>query len=243
MTINIQETQAIVDRWRPEYVERAAHVESELTQLFQEAVTTEEPHDLLEHGGVSKSLPYIAMRSEEFEHRIVLFLYSEQFDDKFAGTILSPDEPYRAGDPTPRAVFERKVARLGKIFEPFVLLTDSLTRHYVAALMQGRHGSELPLIWDVPTPAEEETGVSDFAMWWTSFQYLCEISKAIFAYGGFSQEFSNELAYVCGKTHLRRRLLWLTQDLDMYFPDNDTVTWPATDMATVLAEIEDRSAE
>ena len=72
MTINIQETQAIVDRWRPEYVERAAHVESELTQLFQEAVTTEEPHDLLEHGGVSKSLPYIAMRSEEFEHRIVL---------------------------------------------------------------------------------------------------------------------------------------------------------------------------
>jgi hypothetical protein len=67
-----------MDRWRPDYVQRAALAETELTQLFQEAVMTENSDDLIKHGGVSKSLSYIAKQAEQLEHRIVLFLYSEQ---------------------------------------------------------------------------------------------------------------------------------------------------------------------
>jgi len=233
--------QEIMNRWRPAYVERASALEADLAQLFQDAITKETPGDLTKHGGVSSSLTYLRSRAKEREDQLVLFLYSGHFDPEVASDLLNPDKPYRVGDPTPREIFEHKISRLQEVFEPFVLLTDTLAGHFVAALMQGRHGSDLPLIWDVPTYDEAETGYSPHALWWTSFQYLCEISTAIFAYGGYSREFRHELNYVVGRPHLKRRLLWLDQDLNMYFPDDDTVTWPGNEVAEALAEAQRRS--
>jgi hypothetical protein len=53
----------------------------------------------------------------------------------------------------------------------------------VYALLQGRHGVDLPLVWDVPVPDEESTGIPAHAMWWVNFQYLCEVATGIVAYG------------------------------------------------------------
>lgn len=236
------QVQEIMSRWRTGYVARASVLETELAALFQEALLKEAPGDMTKHGEVSSSLTYLSSRATKRRDQLVIFLYSGNFDPEVARELVNPDQPYRRGDPTPREIFEHKVSRLDTVFEPFVLMTDTFAKHYVAALMQGRRGSDLPLIWDVPTPDESETGYSSHAMWWTNFQYLCEISSAIFAYGGFTREFRDELTYIIGKPHLKRRLLWLDQDLQMYFADDDTVTWPADKVADALAEARRRSA-
>lgn len=233
--------QEIMNRWRPDYVERASVLEADLRKLFQEAITKETPGDLIKHGGVSSSLTFLRSRVKERKDQIVLFLYSGHYDPDVAKELFNLDKTYREGNPTPREICEEKIRRLKEVFEPFVLLTDTLAGHFVAALMQGRYGSDLPLIWDVPIYDEAETGFSPHALWWTSFQYLCEISTAIFVYGGCSREFKHEIEYVLGNTHLKRRALWLDQELHMYFPDEDNVTWSAKEVAKAIAEVQRRS--
>jgi hypothetical protein len=217
-------------------------LEAELAQLFQSAMAKEAHGDLIKHGGVSSSLDYLRSVAREHDYKLVLFLYSGHFDPEVARELVNVDKPYREGDPTPREIFEHKVSRIPVVFEPFVLMTDTLAGYYVAALMQGHHGAGLPLIWDVPVHDQATTGYSSFALWWTTFQYLCEIAAAIFTYGGFSREYRNEQNYVFSKPHLVRRLLWLDQDLRTYFPDDETVTWSATDVAKAIEAAKRRSA-
>ena len=77
--MNDDNVMEIMDRWRPGYVERASAIESELAQLFQEALKKEMPGDIKKQGGVSSSLTYLHSCAKERDYKLVLFLYSGHF--------------------------------------------------------------------------------------------------------------------------------------------------------------------
>ncbi|MHA2402333.1 MAG: hypothetical protein ACXADH_05015 [Candidatus Kariarchaeaceae archaeon] len=240
MDLGNQEANKLYARWLPAYVKRAAEVEGAIGDLFTKAFEQEKPGDLTKNQGVTTSLEYLKEQRKIFPHAIILFLYSSRYDQKTMDELLDQETVKAAlpDDLTPREIFERKAARLDKNFTLFTLLADSLAYHYVLALMGGDDRPDLPLVWELPVKDEKETGYSPHAMWWINFQYACEVSRAIVDYGGFTDPHSNELIYIRGHQHLSRKLLWLDQDLNLFFPDNPDESWAPDEIGKVLNSLQ-----
>jgi hypothetical protein len=237
-------TDEIFERWLTGYVPRAEVVERDLGALFQEAMCHEVPGAITANQGVTTSLHFLRERRETLPHPILLFIYSSQFDLQLADELLDP-AAVKAAIPeglTAQEVFDRKAEKLERVFKAFVLSADVAAQHYVAALMASGKAPELPLVWQVPAEDEAKTGFPSNAMWWTTFQFLCEVARAIVIYGGFTRHLFDELQYVRGTPHLRGRVLWLDQDMNLFFPDRLDEQWSVKDLRALLEKVEQIAA-
>jgi hypothetical protein len=236
------ESDAIADldaAWLADYGRRAHVVEHELAMMFQKALAREVPAEIDMIRRKTASILYLRRRRRTFAHRIVLFTYSSRFDSAVADRLLDP-QTVKAALPeglSAQAMFERKSANLEMAFRTLVRIADTGAQHHVAALMSREAGSGLPLVWDVPAQDPAETGFPRDAMWWLTFQYLCEISSAIVAYGGFTQLMIDELSHIHGNPRLGRKLLWLDGNLNLFFPRNDEQHWPLDRLPELLTKI------
>ena len=245
MTDDAEETtEEIFERWLTEYGPRAEVVERDLGTLFQEAMSQEVPGAITANRGVTTSLQFLRERRETLPHPILLFIYSSQFDLQFADELLDPAS-VKAAMPeglTAQEVFDRKAEKLEGVFKAFVLSADVIARHYVVALMASGKGPELPLVWKVPVEDEEKTGFSSNALWWTTFQYLCEVARAIVVYGGVTRHLFDELQYVRGTPHLRGRVLWLDQGMNLFLGDRLDEPWSVEDLRALIEKVEQIAA-
>ena len=238
---NVSENQdEIFKRWLPGYQARADKVAAALGELFQAAMKLSEynKNDSALH--LSKSLEFLKEQRDGFPYRVLYFVYSSQFDKAVESQVLDSEEKKAllSKELTPEEILNRKASRLELAFKSLALTADVVANHYTAALSAHEGLLKLPLVWDVPAEDESKTGYSPDLMWQMTFRFLCEISHAIIAYGGFSPSFFDELGYIRNERHLSSRLLWLDQDLQLFFPDKDDETWCLTEIATVLGSIE-----
>lgn len=226
-------------RWRADYVVRAEPVQRDLGALFQRAVTREVLAEISTIRRKTASIRYLRRQRPRFPHRLVLFTYSSRFDAKAADELLDPEVTRAALPPglTAQGLFERKAARLEEAFTTLVRVADG-AGHYTAALLARCRWAELPLVWEVPVEDPEKTGYPRDAMWWLSFQYLCEMARAIVAFGGITPLMFNELCHIRGNPRLRRKLLWLDGDLNLLVPERDEEQWPLRQLPVVLQKIE-----
>lgn len=227
------------ERWLPTYRERADTVAAALGALFQEAMT----HWVSDESGtgldITRSRQFLKEKRPRFPHRILFFTYSSQFDEAVESEILDSDEK-RAGfseSPTPRQILSRKAELLEPNFKQLIHDADVRVGHYTVALSANERLRELPLVWQVPAEPESKTGFPSDYMWHATFYFLCEISHAIIAYGGYSPAFWNEFAYIQNEPDLAARLLWLDQNGALFFPEREQETWPLSEIAKALDKI------
>lgn len=229
--------------WLAAYAERATVVERELGAMFQKALTREVPAEIGTFRHTTASIRYLQRRRRTFPHRIVLLVYSSRFDPAFAADTLDAQKLTGStidGLPVHEA-FARKSAVLAPSLHALIRAADQGAGHYVAALMSGPESPGLPLIWDVPAHDEAKTGFPRDAMWWLTFQYLCEISRAIVAYVGLTPLMLEELRHIRQNRRLARRLVCLDGKLNLYFPDDaEDRQWPLDQLPAVLQRIEAR---
>ena len=229
----------LFERWLPAYREGADAVAADLGHLFQEAMTYWDYDQSSQSLGITRSREFLKGKRAEFPHRIVLFLYSSQFDEGVEGEILGSDESRAevSGSLTPREILSRKAQLLEPNFKQLVHDAHVLADHYTVALSANERLRTIPLVWETPAEAESKTGFSPDYMWQAPFYFLCEISRAIVAYGGYSKSFRNEITYVRGEPDLSARLLWLDQNGELFFPDRQEETWPLSEIANVIARV------
>jgi hypothetical protein len=229
----------VFERWLPTYSERADTVAAALGELFQEAMT----HWVFDKAGksidITKSREFLRQKRVEFPHRILFFTYSSQFDEAVESKILYSDagRPQLSDSLTPREILSRKADLLEPNFKQLLHDAHVLADHYTVALSANERLRKLPLVWEVPAEAESETGFPPDYMWHATFYFLCEISQAIIAYGGYSSAFYDEFTYIQKEPALRARFLWLDQNGELFFPDRDQQTWPLSEIANVLSKI------
>lgn len=230
----------IFERWLPGYQARSSEVAAALGELFQAAMSLSEFDETASTLDISGPREFLKGQRDKLSYRILFFIYSSQFDETVESRVLDSEEKKAtlSKELTPDEILTRKVSRLELAFKSLALSADVLANHYTVALSANENLRELPLVWDVPAEDESKTGFSPDLMWQMTFRFLCEISHAIIAYGGFSTSFFDELAYTRNEPHLGSRLLWLDQDLQLYFPDKDDETWRLTEIAAVLGSIE-----
>lgn len=232
-------TSAEFEGWLAGYRERAAPVAAALSDLFQQAMT----HWAKDESGTSieitKSREFLRKKRSEFPHRILLFTYSSQFDKAVESQILDTEEsraPF-AESLQPIDILSRKAALLEPNFKRFIHHAHVEGDYYTAALSANTRLCQLPLVWTVPAEDEAKTGFRSDYMWQTTFIFLCEISQAIVAYGGFSPAFWDELQFIRRDRSLVDRLLWLDQNGQLFFAERDQETWPVSDIAKVVQRI------
>lgn len=237
------DTSSLIDehyrQWLPGYVEAARDVQIRLSELFQDAIAREKPGDIYANQGVTTSLDFLRDAAADFPHPLILFLYSNRFDPEVerAVTEASGTTPELPDGLTPAEILRRKVEVFPDLFKAFAMITNSLTAHFVCALMSEDQNPGLPLVWEVPVADERETGYSADALWYVSFQYLCEVARCIVAYGGMSRPFYDELDYIAGRAHLRERLYWLDQEGRLFSPQNEARTWSMAEIGDLLDEL------
>jgi hypothetical protein len=216
------EYEATMQRWLADYRPRADIVRAELSALLLAAQQRWQYDDATSHLDILPSRLFLREQRAVFPHPIVLFLYSSQFDGDVEAEVLDSDAlrvPFAHG-PSPEEILSRKAAMLEGNFRALALCADLQAGHYTVALSSNEKLHELPLVWEVPTLDEGETGVPHDAMWQTTFVFLCEMAHAIVAYGGYSSHFFDELTYINRDPHLRPRLLWMDQERQLMFPDD-----------------------
>jgi hypothetical protein len=121
--------------------------------------------------------------------------------------ILRSDESRAevSGSLTPREILSRKAQLLEPNFKQLVHDAHVLADHYTVALSANERLRTIPLVWPVPAEAESRTGFSPDHMWQATFYFLCEISRAIVAYGGYSAAFWDEFTFIRREPDLSRR--------------------------------------
>jgi len=230
----------VFERWLLDYQARTDTVAAALGELFQ-AATKLSVFDKADNSlKISKSREFLKEQRSEFPFRILFFIYSSQFDEAVESRILDSEEIKESlpEDLTPEDILTRKASRLEQSFKSLVCAADKLASHYTVALSANESLLEIPLVWEVPAEDESKTGFPSDYMWQMNFRFLCDISHAIIAYGGYSSAFFEELTYIRNEPYLSSRLLWLDQNRRLFFPDKDDETWPLTDIAEVLGRIE-----
>jgi competence CoiA-like predicted nuclease len=230
-------TSAEFEGWLTRYREGAAPVEAALRELFQQAMT----HWVNNESGIeiTESREFLRKKRSEFLHRILFFTYSSRFDKAVESEILDTEEsraPF-AESLQPIDILSRKAELLEPNFKRFIHHAHVEGNYYTVALSANTRLCQLPLVWTVPAEDEAKTGFPSDFMWQATFMFLCEISQAIVAYGGFSSAFWNELQFIRRERALVDRLLWLDQNGRLFFPDRDQETWPMSDIAKVLKRI------
>jgi hypothetical protein len=233
------------ESWLPAYREGAVPVAAALGDVFQQALTrgvTDEPGTSIE---IAQSREFLRTKRSEFPHRILFFIYSSQFDNVVESEIIDTEERRAAFADSlqPVQILSRKLALLEPNFKQLIYHAHIEADCYTVALSANTRLCELPLVWTVPAEDEAKTGFPSDRMWHTTFMFLCEISEAIIAYGGFSSSFFDELQFIRRDRALVGRLLWLDQNGELFFPDRDQETWRARDIAKVLHRIECRSRQ
>jgi hypothetical protein len=231
--------------WLADYLERSRQVAGDLGTLFQQALVREKPDEIGVFRRKTASLRYLQQRRRTFPHRIVLFAYASRFDPDFARRTLGARLVERATiDGLPAgAALERKSAELVPALWALAHSADIGAGHYAAALMSGPEWQHWPLVWDVPSEDEARTGFPRDAMWWLTFQYLCEIAHAIVAYVGVTPLMLEELRHIRQNPRLARRLVSLDGDLKLYFADDPGHgQWPLDQLALLLQQIDAATA-
>ena len=227
------------ERWLPTYRDGADAVAAALGQLFQEAMT----HWTFDESGknldITGSREFLKRKRSDFPHRILFFLYSSQFDEDVEASVLDSDEKRAevSDSLTPREILSRKAQLLEPNFKQLVHDAHVLADHYTVALSANERLRTIPLVWETPAEAESKTGSSPDDMWHTPFYFLCEISRAIVAYGGYSAAFWDEFTFIRREPHLSTRLLWLDQNGELFLPDRQEETWPLSEIANVLNKV------
>ena len=219
--------------WLHGYRQRSQAVAGDLGALFQRALAREVPDEIGTFRRDTASIRFLRRQRGRLAHRVLLFVYASRFDPAFADQVL----PAGSGA---RPLFERKSAGLDAAFATLVRTADTTAGHYVAALMASPRWNHLPLVWHVPAEDPATTGFPRDAMWWLTFQYLCEISRAIVAYAGVTPLMLEELRHIHANRRLSRRLLLLDGDGRLYFADRDETTWPLAELPRLLAHIDAR---
>lgn len=232
------------ERWLPTYRESADPVAVALGDLFQQAMShwVSETTDTGTSINITASREFLRERRAQFPHRILFFTYSSQFDESVEAEILDSPEsraPF-SGSLTPKEILSRKATLLKPNFKQLVHDAHVLAGHYTVALSADEGLLQLPLVWQVPAEEEGKTGFHQDDMWHMTFLFLCEISQAIVAYGGYSGAFFDELTYIQREPRLSARLLWLDQNGRLCFPERDEEAWPLTEIASVLKKTGDR---
>ena len=227
------------ERWLPTYRDGADAVAADLGRLFQEALTYCDLDQSSQTLNIVRARKFLKGKRAEFPHRIVLFLYSSQFDEVVEGQILGSDESRAevSGSLTPREILSRKAQLLEPNFRQLLHDAHDLADHYTVALSANERLRTIPLVWETPAEAESKAGSSPDDMWHTPFYFLCEISRAIVAYGGYSAAFWEEFSFIRREPHLLARLLWLDQDGELFFPDRQQDSWPLCEIANVLTKV------
>lgn len=227
------------ERWLPTYRDGADAVAADLSRLFQEALTYWDFDQSSQTLDITRSREFLKGKRAGFPHRILFFLYSSQFDEVIESSILDSDEKRAeaAGSLTPREILSRKARLLEPNFKQLVHDGFTLAGHYTVALSANERLHSIPLVWQVPAEPESKTGFGPDHMWHATFYFLCEISRAIVAYGGYSTAFWDEFTYIRREPDLSARLLWLDQNGELFFPDREQETWPSSEIAKVLDTI------
>jgi len=234
------ESNNLVDeRWRSDYAQRAQAVGYDLAALFQSAFDPERLRGVRGKQIVSKAVQFVRKQRKAFPHPIVLFIYSSRFDAEVAKDLLDP-EVTKAALPegvTEKHLFDDKAKNLERVFEAVTYCADQSAHHFVAAMMEAGEVPQLPLVWQVPKPDEAATGFPSEMMWWATFQCLCEVSRAIVAYGGLTRALFTELSYIRQTPRLEKRLVWLDVNLNLFFPDRVEEQWPLRELPTVIEKM------
>lgn len=232
--------------WLNNYLERSDEVTTQLGQFFHTALSLMEKTDdnALDF---SKCLDYIKTHRDEFPYRLIYVLYSSRFDKEFEKDIIDTPEKREAfmeeywsnseTGLTPEELMQRKVELLDEAFQRLSLTADVLAGHYTVMLSDHPELQKYPLVWDLPLEDEAVTGYSPDLFWQMNFRFLCEISQAIIAYGGYTKSFFDEIVYIRNRPDLDERTLWLDQDMRLYFPDNMEKTWGLDQIAEVLESL------
>lgn len=230
--------------WLDGYLRRSQPVARDLGTLFQRALLREVPAEIGRFRRDTASIRFLRRQRRRFAHRVLLFVYASRFDADFAGGLV--DERTAAqvlpAGTSARQLFERKSAGLDEAFAALVYTADVAAGHQVAALMSGPRWAPLPLVWQVPAEDERATGFARDAMWWLTFEYLCEICRAIVAYAGLTPLMHEELRHIRANPRLHRRLLLMDGEHRLYFAGRDERTWPLAELPDLLARIEARRA-
>lgn len=240
MPTDSEDQAEVLERWLEDYGGRADEAAAALGDLFRAAkkhwVFDEADNSLK----ISASREYLREQRAELPFRVLFFLYSSQFDKVVESQILDSAETRATlpQDLTPQQILDRKASLLESNFKALARSADVRAGHYTVALSANESLRELPLVWEVPVEDESKTGFPADYMWQMTFRFLCEISHALIAYGGYSAAFFEELIYIRNEPELSSRLLWLDQERRLYFPENDEETWPLTDIAEVLGKID-----
>jgi hypothetical protein len=230
----------MIERWLSDYQARSERVAAALGELFQEAYKLSEFNKDDNTLHISKPREFLKEQRNGFPYSILYFVYSSQFDEAVESRILDSEDKKAilSNDLTPKEILARKASRLELAFKSLAHKADVVVNHYTVALSAHEGLREFPLVWEVPAEDESKTGFSPNLMWQMTFRFLCEISHAIIAYGGYSSSFFDELTYIRNETYLSNRLLWLDQDLRLYFPEKVDETWPLSEIGAVLNSIE-----
>src|SRR4030095_8737874 len=125
----------LFERWLPTYREGADAVAADLGHLFQEAMTYWDYDQSSQSLVFARSLEFLKGKRAEFPHRIVLFLYSSQFDEGVEGEILGSESWAEvSGSLTLREILSRKAQLLEPNFKQLVHDAQVLAGHYTVAL-------------------------------------------------------------------------------------------------------------
>jgi hypothetical protein len=234
-----EDTDQVYERWERDYIPRAEAVGDDVAALCQRAFDPERLESAEPGTLIDQAVQFVREQRQTFPHTIILFIYASRYDPVVAGELLDPavTQATLPEGVTQEAIFGRKAAKLDQVFKAFALIADQTAHHYVAALMAGTDVPQLPLVWEVPTPDEATTGYPRDLMWWSTFRCLCELAQAIVAYGGLTEALFDELSYIRQTPHLKKRLLWLDVDANLFFPDRDDEQWPLVELPAVLQRI------
>jgi hypothetical protein len=233
-----EDTDQVYERWERDYIPRAKAVGADVSALFARAFDSKLPESARQDEVVEEAVEYVRAQRAAFPHQIVLFIYSSRFDPEVAKELLDPAVT-KASLPvnvTEEELFAHKANNLKDVFKTVALWADHATGHYVTALMAAADAPGLPLVWEAPTP-DASTGVTRDMMWWATFRCLCELARAIVAYGGVTPALFTELSHVLQTPHLEKRLVWLDVNQNLFFPDRIDEKWPLVELPAVLQKI------
>ncbi len=225
-------------RWLSSYETRAEEVAAALGALFQASLDLADFDEVDKSFDFGRSKQFLRKERDDLPFRILLFTYSSRFDETVEGRVIDSEEKkatLAAEGVTAQEVFAEKLEYLEEALRNLVFCADALANHYTVVLATDQRFRGLPLVWDVPAEDESKTGYPRDAMWHVNFLFLCEISRAIIAYGGLSPSFFEEYRYIRGEPQLKGRLLWLDQDSHLFFPDRPEERWHLKEIGTVLS--------
>ena len=207
-------------------------------KLFEEAASQITSDELHYNQGLGKSLEFLAKSRKSFEHRFVLFLYSNDFNALVANELLRlpPISRQDMDDLKLLQLFlEKKADNVEDLFKALVCAADRRANRYTCALFEPSGTFDPPLVWKMQEGAE---GISQKLLWWVIFRFLCEIADLIVLCGGVSEAFIREVVYLRNNPHLWKRAVWMDSHAQLHATDTTNLIWKLDEITFVIDAVE-----